>query len=180
MTKPNPLPPVEELWEKFSYNPLTGLLYWRGRVPNYRKPPNSVAGHMRPDGYWSISRMDGRGMLVHRVIWKWMTGEDPGELSVDHHDRNPSNNRWNNLRLATEPQQGYNTVKKRYRNGMVPSSPYKGVKVQVKGNGKPFIYAMIRIQGKQTYLGSFPTEEAAHAAYCAASQQHHLSFGRTS
>ena len=34
--------------------------------------------------------------LSHRIIWMWMTGEDPGEMEVDHIDRDRFNNRWSN------------------------------------------------------------------------------------
>lgn len=50
----------------------------------------------------------------------YIYGEDPKELTVDHIDRNQSNNAISNLRLATASEQAYN---RRSTN----SSGYRGV-----------------------------------------------------
>ena len=43
-----------------------------------------------------------------------MTGEDPEQLSVDHKNRDNKDNRWENLRLATQDQQNLNRGFKGY------------------------------------------------------------------
>jgi len=93
--------------------------------------------------------------LVARLIFKWMTGDDPVE--VDHIDRNPANNRWNNLREATSAGNNANKAASR-RNKL----GIKGVHLR-RDTGK--YAAHIRFNGRNIALGSFSTAEAAHAAY---------------
>lgn len=50
-------------------------------------------------GYRSV-RLDGEVFAEHRLVWLWHTGDDPGDLQVDHIDRDSSNNHIDNLRLA--------------------------------------------------------------------------------
>ena len=52
--------------------------------------------------------------LLHRVVWMWMTGEDPGDLYLDHIDRDRGNNRWWNLRVGTAELNSVNTPGKGY------------------------------------------------------------------
>ncbi len=86
---------------------------------------------------------------------------------IDHEDHNCKNNRLLNLREATHQQNQFN---KRMPN----KTGFKGV-VRSGSTKNPYM-SLIRINGKQTYLGSFETPEAAHAAYCAAAQEHHGEF----
>ena len=58
--------------------------------------------------------------LVHRVIWS-LFYEDPGQLLIDHKNRDPSDNRISNLRLATR---GQNTMNAEYTP---KTSKYRGV-----------------------------------------------------
>lgn len=97
-----------------------------------------------------------------------MTGEHP-EDHIDHIDRNPSNNAWNNLRLATDQQ---NLTNK-------PVSPKNklGVKGVRRSKRKRVGYiATIKRDGKSRYLGCFKTIEEAKAAYDAAGQILHGEF----
>ena len=61
------------------------------------------AGTKLKSGNWQICYKKG-GYMAHRIIWFLHTGEDPLEQEIDHIDRNPSNNKINNLRLATRSQ----------------------------------------------------------------------------
>lgn len=92
-----------------------------------------------------------------------------GEKGIDHMDGDGLNNRRANLRKASATQNN--------QNGRVRANNKTGLKGVVPGPG-PGFRAFIRHSGKQHYLGYFDTPEAAHAAYCDASRQHHGDFGR--
>ena len=161
MPQPKPLPPVELLRELFDYDPESGEV--RYKKPRKRVRVGEVVRREHPAGYLWIS-IDRRNYLLHRVIWKMMTGEDP-QTEVDHKDRNRKNNAWSNLRLATALQNRINSVRK----GELP----RGVRKMRCGTK---FYAQIRVDGKPLYLGTFVTAEEAHQAYRKASLELHGEF----
>lgn len=92
--KITPLPPVDVLHERFEY--VDGTLVYNKRVSN-RIFKGDRAGYLNK-GYHmvAIKRVP---YLVHRIIWKMFNGVDP-QGEIDHIDRNPSNNRIENLRVV--------------------------------------------------------------------------------
>ena len=90
------LPNAEYLRECFDYDPKTGVLMWRERPQEHFKTkarwvswnkryPGKPAGSIDAGGYLKVV-IGGAQRRIHRVVMKWMTGEDPrGE--VDHIDR---------------------------------------------------------------------------------------------
>ena len=156
MPKPNPLPSRAELLENFTYEPKTGLLYWRKRGPGRR--PDGIAGtesYQRRGGPPAGIDVGFKGKLykAHRIAWLIMTGDDPGHLTIDHINRRPFDNKWENLRLADYSLQSLN-------KGNWGISGYKGVSFH-KGKGK--WVAQVRRNGKTRHLGYFATEEEAAA-----------------
>jgi hypothetical protein len=149
------LPPAEYLRARLDYNPETGELRWRDG-PRARKP----AGTSISKGYYTIG-IFGDNYQAHRVIWKWMTGEEPPP-SIDHKENGGLDNRWDNLRALTPLQQQHNrrwiTPNATGRRGVYPSPPNRWI-------------ARIRINHTRVYLGCFTTIEAAAAAYEAAAQK---------
>lgn len=105
-------------------------------------------------------------VYLHRAI----IGDTDG-LDIDHIDGNGLNNRRINLRLATRSQNSWNA-----RPQKNAASKYKGV-ASHKASGKWQV--RIRHDEKQIWLGYYDDEEAAHAAYCEASERLHGEFGRT-
>jgi hypothetical protein len=142
---------------------------------HWRYDPDTGAVHGRCDKVIGTLRKDGAlhalvyldcgvtSVLLHRAAWLLRNGSWP-EFEVDHEDGCKSNNRWSNLRLATRAQNRQN-LSKRTKKGGLRGATRRGNKwvAQIKFNGAK----------KQTYLGIFPTEEEAHAAYCAAKEKAH-------
>ena len=156
------LPSASTLWELFEYNPLTGELLWRKQLSTKCKP-GSTAGGLNGRGAREVS-INKIKYLVHRLVWAWVTACDPTTAILDHKNRNPGDNRFWNLRLATQSQNMSN---------ITHANPcgYKGV--QRVGNR---FTARLRIEGRVTYLGSFATAAEAGAAYAEAARSLHGDF----
>jgi hypothetical protein len=141
------LPPVEQLWELFSLDPLTGTLYWRKHRNSKRigKPFGCIYS-----GGYIVGEIKNIRFPAHRLIWKWVKGTEPQE--VDHIDHRRSNNTPWNLRSVSRSGNHCN------RTGV------KGWTQTPCGRYK----ALACIDKKQRYLGTFDTKEEARAAYEAA------------
>lgn len=99
-----------------------------------------------------------------------MTGEWPLKY-VDHINCNGRDNRWENLRLANNSQNGYNArLSRRNKFG------FKGVYL----NKRDGTYtAEIRNNWKKYHLGTFKTPEEAHQAYVNAAIKFGGEFARS-
>lgn len=151
------LPSVEALRAEFSYDPETGILL-RNRYGNIVK-----AGYVSKwDGYVQVG-FGGPGKLWmgHRLIWKMVTGDDPGDMQVDHINRVRHDNRWLNLRLVDMSAQMANRGVMR-TNGSKLKGAYRVS--DKRPNRKPYRSSIMR-NGKSVFLGYFHTAEEAHAAY---------------
>jgi hypothetical protein len=162
------LPDTAYLHECFDYEPKTGVLVWKHRPRAHFKTymawriwtskyPGKVAGNVGIQGH-VVVRVNSKNFYVHRLIWKLQTGADPkpGEV-IDHHNRDRADNRWSNLRVATPSQSS--------RNCSVRSSHslLKGVYRRPSGR-----YGAKGWTGDHiVWLGTYDTQEEAHAAYCA-------------
>lgn len=107
-----------------------------------------------------------RAIYLHRVI-----AGAASEQEVDHVDCNALNNVRANLRLATRQQNACNRG--------TPAHNTSGLKGAVWVVECSKWRSMITANGKRTYLGYFPTKEAAHAAYARASARLHNGYGRS-
>jgi len=157
-----PLPAVEELWELFSYNPLTGQLHWRIK-PRRSTRIDAPLGSLGRD--YIYTQINHKRYSVHRLIWAWVNGRDP-DAFVDHIDGNKTNNQAWNLRRATKAQNSWNRSSQRDN-----TSGYKGV----FRNHKNWT-AQIRANGRVYCLGTYKTPEQAHQAYCEAARRLHGEF----
>jgi hypothetical protein len=98
--KPIILPEQDYLNSLLYYDKEQGTLHW---LPQQGKRCNNTktrAGSFATRGY-RIIRIDGRLYQEHRIIWVMHNGLISSNLDIDHIDRNPSNNKLENLRLAT-------------------------------------------------------------------------------
>lgn len=163
--------PVEELHRRFSYDPETGSLTWISR-PSKRVRVGSDAGFIDPVTKYRRVGLAGRCVGVHRVIWAMQTGAWPQD-QIDHINGVTHDNRWVNLREATNAENNCN--RPRQKNN---KSGFKGVRYDPKGPVLKPWRAAIERDGQQQNLGFFAVPEEAHAAYCAAAEVVHGEFAR--
>ena len=126
-----------------------------------RMPAGSIAGYKAQNGY-VIVRVDNAYHLLHRLIFLMHKGVLPS--NIDHINRNPSDNRIENLREATLTQNQGNR-KQDHRN----KSGFRGV---VWNKRRAKWQAQIGINGKSKYLGIFDTAEEAYLKYCQEAEKH--------
>lgn len=133
-----------------------------------RFPVGSIAGSLKENGYVRVS-IQNRLYWAHRVVWAIHTGAWP-DHEIDHINGNPSDNRIENLRLATRLQNSAN-------RGPVAGKAVGLLGVQWRKKEKKF-YSQIRENGKRRSLGFFDTAEEAHAAYMAVARRLYGEFVR--
>lgn len=143
----------ESLQSLFDYREDGNLI--RKTTTSHNAKIGDVAGGMRPDGYYRL-HVNNKRYLLHRIIFLYHHGYLPKYL--DHIDRNPSNNRIENLRPATSSQNHMNARKRDSDN----SSRFKGVSFHTQNhNWKSRIY----INGKEQHIGVYESEKLAALAY---------------
>jgi len=155
---------IEALRKYLRYDPETGLFYCVGNRGRARD--GMVAGHAHSEGYVEF-RCAGYRMFAHIAAWAMMTGRWPTH-QVDHRNGIRNDNRWSNLRAASQQANSAN-MKRRKSNktGFKGVSPYKGK-----------YCAYIHVGGKTKYLGIHSTPGLAHDAYCRAAAETWGSFAR--
>jgi hypothetical protein len=148
---------VTLIQQLIAYAPDTGVLTWkknrrRARVGDVCGTPNK--------GYIQI-RTCGVTMRAHRIAWAIHFGEWPYGY-VDHINGIRSDNRIENLRIATVSQNTFNRgVQKNNKHGIKGVTPV----------GNRWM-AQIQVHGKQMYLGTFDVLEDASKAYKTAALGH--------
>jgi hypothetical protein len=172
MTKAKPLPPLELLDKLFDYQPDLGVITYKVSVGRKIKA-GQRAGTITENGYLAIATTIDKKFYVfkaHRLIWYIMTRKDPCHLQIDHIDGNRLNNKFSNLRLATQMQNARN------------KAPSKKSKSGLKGahwkEREQKWFSSITINYKNIHLGYFLTPELAHMAYCKAAAELHGDFAR--
>lgn len=146
-----------------------GCAVWNGRYAGKRAGGIQAAG--RGDYQRRVISIFGTAYYAHHLAWFYVTGQWP-RVRLDHRDGNALNNRWENLRYATQAQNMQNS-RRRSDN----QTGFKGVSFN-RARGR--FQAHISINRKSRYLGLFDTAEEAHAAYCAAAKEHFGEFARLS
>jgi hypothetical protein len=96
----------QRLKELFLYDDSEGVLRRLVRRKRSKWGIHAPVGHVNDNGYVMVA-VDGANYRAHALIWLYCTGEWPS-AEVDHIDRNRSNNRFSNLRLATRKQNAEN------------------------------------------------------------------------
>jgi hypothetical protein len=142
------------LQELLRYEPNTGIFTWRVNRKGGVKA-ETAAGHTTPTGYCFIG-VEGQLYKAHRLAWLYVYGQFP-ETNLDHINRNPSDNRIANLRLA--PQQDNQQNREVNKNN---TSGYRGVSYNKLR--KKWV-AQKQLRGKYHHLGYFNTAKEAHVKY---------------
>lgn len=128
----------------FEYSPDTGV--FTRKIACGRATAGDVAGSRKPHGYVKIM-VCRESHYAHRLAWLYVTGEWPSER-LDHKNGDRADNRFSNLRLATQSQNSIN------RNA-------KGVRINHCGR----FTAQIGVESRSIYLGSFSSYREARDAY---------------
>lgn len=150
-----------------SYNADTGVFHWkvnRGRMAK----AGDQAGTLKPNGYVEI-QVSGKIYKAHRLAWFMAHDRWPDDC-IDHINRRTADNRIVNLRECSRSENLCNS--KRHANN---TTGFKGVSYQ---KADKIYVAIIRKNGKRTYLGSFKTAEDAVAVVREARKQLHGEFAR--
>jgi intein-encoded DNA endonuclease-like protein len=166
----------------FDYAPETGQLLWktmplsaysrqRDAVRFNTMRAGTVAGNPNKAGYIKLS-VNKRMHYVHRIVWEMHHGPIPTGMVIDHANRDKSDNRLCNLRLATHAQNFANSKARSHnRSGL------KGVvAVGESHSGRKKWRARIAHNGLTRFLGYFHTKEEAHHAYMQELTKRHREF----
>ena len=158
-----PVPDLGELKKYYEYNPETGVVILKEmRCNSDVKRVGKQIGNLRKRNnrlVWTISH-EYKNFYLSRFIWKIMTGEDPGKFIVEHKNRDSTDNRWCNLRLATVPQNAINKFSTGYS--------------KIKNSGKYRV--RVTVDGKRVSIGNFDKEEDAKKALIQARKQYYGEF----
>ena len=137
-----PLPTQQRLHELFYL--VGGRLIRKADGNNQHTKRGNVAGFKIANRPRFQVAVDGKTYQLHRVIYVWQFGVDPGEMDVDHIDNDPSNNNIWNLQTLTP----------------LANKEKRGNCVTYRASSGRFL-VNVDVQGKATYLGSYATEAEA-------------------
>ena len=161
------LPSQSILQELFDYSIITGKVY-RKVATARRHTIGEEVGARTSTGYLCV-RVHSEIYFLHRLIWMLVTGEDPGEMKIDHIDKDRTNNSWTNLRLATHPNNIHN--QSMHQDNECGA---KGVRRTVSGRYQARIYQ----NGETINCGCYATVEEADQAYRQKEQELRGEFAR--
>jgi hypothetical protein len=148
-----------------------GIILWNRKA--YRKEIGDPVGlSVSKLGYANCGLyFNGKytGYAVKQIAWFLYHNEWP-TLEVDHIDNDPTNNKKDNLRLATRSQQSMNRV------SGIRGRKNKGVYKRDYGDKWS---AQIWFDGKCKNLGTFGSEKEAIEARLVAAKEFHKEFANT-
>lgn len=158
---------LNRLHEILSYDPTTGDFRWRVDRGGKARA-GSIAGSVHPDGYRFI-KINRVSHAAHRLAFMYMTGSEPPN-QIDHINQDGTDNRWINLRPATQSQNCVN----RHRTNVVG----EGLRGVCRCGNRFQAAISIREHGvkRRLHLGMFDTAQEAHAAYLTAAVERYGEF----
>ena len=93
---------AEYIRSRFDYDPESGLLCWKKANKRWKKEPAGSLHKCNAGKVYTRVTLDFTGVYAHRIIWIWMTGEQPD--TIDHIDGDGLNNKWSNLRSVSQSE----------------------------------------------------------------------------
>jgi hypothetical protein len=157
-----------------------GKLYWlprpsggmrgRGAAIFNSRQANKEAASLDRHGYLKLT-IKGKAFFAHRVIWALAYGEWPS-MALDHINGDKSDNRLDNLRLASVIENG--------RNQSLSAVSTSGVTGVCRDRKPGQWQAYIRSGGRKIHLGTFTSIDEAREARQLASNDfgYHPNHGR--
>lgn len=153
----------------FDAEPATGRVWWKKEPdPSLWRNEKWLAHFIRkragaPVRFYKGSNcghlavtvlVDGKRVtvLAHRIVWA-VAFRDYPKTDIDHVNNDPTDNRISNLRLATRGQNADNAARRK-----------PGLKGAYRGKNGRWVSAVwdgVRLK----HLGTFPSQEQAHAAW---------------
>jgi hypothetical protein len=144
----------KDLLDIFDYK--DGMLYWKKTRASNAKKGMRAGCVYTSEGYRRI-KINRKGYLEHHIVWCFFRGEWPQEKAeIDHINRDPADNRIENLRLVNQKTNSQNRIGKGYSK---------------MSNGK--YQARIIVDKHFVNLGVYETPEEAGQKYLEAKAKYH-------
>lgn len=156
---------VENAAQLFTYDAETGIVRWKNDVGNRKIKVGDRAGAVRSNGY-RVIRMQIGSLMEHRVAWFLHHGALP-PCQIDHINRDKTDNRITNLRLA--PRNEKDNLQNR---GVLSNSRSRVTGVRRHKSANKW-EARITANGVYIHLGLFENFDDAVAARKAAELKYH-------
>ena len=147
------------LREVFRYE--GGALYWR-TTGRGRGDITKPAGCFNKSTGRHVIGIGGKLFLRSRLVWIGHNGPIPEGMQIDHINRNPKDDRIENLRAVTHRQNQQNRSNQSEYGVGVSRLP------EGYADGSPRYQAIMRIRGKVKSLGCFRDPAKAREAYARA------------
>jgi hypothetical protein len=182
-------PKAEDLPNLLEYDPNSGKLFWKARVPGMfhseaRDDPDAMCRswntrYAGKEAFISIDengykrgKLFGVSCKAHRAVWAICTGEWP-KGHIDHIDGDTGNNRIGNLRNVTRPEN--------MKNMKLMKSNKSGV-MGVSWSSRDKVWkAAIGVDNRKIHLGNYKEFDDAVMARMRAEKEYgfHPNHGRT-
>lgn len=140
----------ERLQAKYDYTPETGVLTHRKNTRGNRA--GDSVGCLDSYGYL-VTSFEGKTCKVHRLIWELVFGFEPD--TIDHIDRNKTNNRITNLRSIP--------IEDNVRNRGCVVIDSNGYSIKKHKATTKWAVTLVFKDGYRAHLGLFYTYEEAAA-----------------
>jgi hypothetical protein len=157
-----PKMPADQVRIVWGCDPAAGVMWWaqRGKARQVGK----VIGRLQDGRGYLTQTCQGKRYYLHHLMWAWVHGRWPLGV-IDHVNRNPSDNRIDNLREVTSSRNNANCAVRRHS-----ISKRKGV-YRDKRDGR--YYAFIDLDGDRQCLGGFQDADGAYEARRTAELTHY-------